>query len=291
MLEKSAERLTPPEYLKQWITEANYEVLPTEKALDLINIIPETNTISVTCRPTGIEETVHFAEMLGPEKMKRVWPHLAARRIYSQDHFDEVSLRLINAGMEKAFIVGGDGDPSFEDFKKTEDVLNGLLIRGILPKKIRIGGYPEGNPVMDMDPIEVLLQKQEFAEKAGVQMEIVTQMFFDADTLFNWLMEIRQRGVYLPVELGLLGKLKWNSFVKVLETIGIKDAMAFLKSKPKLAMSLATGMITGFSPRFLLTELAEKNTPELGINGISIFTLGNITNSVKCLTDIASENI
>lgn len=291
MTENPSEKLSSSETLRKWISEANYEVLPTEKAATLIDIIPPTNTVSVTCRPTGIEETVHFAETLGVEKMKRVWPHLAARRISGQEHFDEVALRLINAGMEKAFIVGGDGNPASEDFQKAEDILYGLLIRDMLPKKIRIGGYPEGNPVMDMDPIEVLLRKQEFAEKTGVRMEIVTQMFFDADTLIDWLLEIRQRGVYLPVELGLLGKLKWDSFVKVLETIGVKDAMAFLKSKPNLAMSLATGMITGFSPKYLLTEIAERNTPELGINGISIFTLGNITSSVKCLTDIAAKNI
>lgn len=286
MVEKHTEKLSSSEYLKQWIAEANYEVLPTEKALSLINIIPESNSISVTCRPTGIEETVHFVEALGTEKMKRVWPHIAARRIMSEDHFDEISVRLLNAGMQKAFVVGGDGSPSSSDFVKAEDILNGLSKRGIILDRVRVAGYPEGNPVMDLDPIEVLLRKQDLAERTGMCMEIVTQMCFDVDTLVSWVEKIRTSGIYLPVEVGVLGQIRWDSFVKVLGTLGIDDVMAFLRSKPKLAMSLATGIVTGFSPKDFLVELAEKNNPDLAINGISIFTLGNITNSVKCLTDM-----
>lgn len=286
MVENSAEKPSPSEYLKRWIANANYEVLPTEKALSLISIIPESNSISVTCRPTGIEETIHFIESIGSETMKRVWPHIAARRIVSEDHFDEMLARLLNAGMRKAFIVGGDGSPSSSDFVKAEDVLNSLTDRGIKLDKVRIGGYPEGNPVMDMDPTEVLLRKQAWGEMTGCPMEIVTQMCFDVDTLVSWITEIRRQGVYLPIEVGVLGQIKWDSFVKVLGTLGVEDVVAFLRSKPKLAMSLATGIITGFSPKDFLVELAEKNNPDLAINGISIFTLGNITNSVKCLTDI-----
>lgn len=286
MVEKSVEKIGAPEYLKKWITEANYEVLPTSKALSLIDVIPESNSISVTCRPTGIEETVHFVESVGKEKMKRVWPHLAARRIAGEEHFSNIVLRLLNAGMHKAFIVGGDGHPANFNFIKAEDILNGFSDRGIKLEKVRIGGYPEGNPVMDMDPVEVLLRKQDWAERTGHSMEIVTQMCFDVDTLISWIIEIRDRGVYLPVEVGVLGQIRWDSFIKVLGTLGVEDVVAFLRSKPKLAMSLATGIVTGFSPKDFLVELSEKNNPDLDISGISIFTLGNITNSVKCLTDI-----
>lgn len=286
MVENSVEKIASSEYLKKWITEANYEVLPTQKALSLIDVIPESNSISVTCRPAGIEETVHFVESVGKEKIKRVWPHLAARRISGKEHFKEIIERLLNVGMQKAFVVGGDGFPTSENFIKAEDVLNGFSDGGIELSGVRIGGYPEGNPVMEMDPVEVLLRKQEWAERTGHQMEIVTQMCFDVDTLVSWIMEIRGRGVYLPIEVGVLGQIKWDSFVKVLGTLGVEDVVAFLRSKPKLALSLATGIITGFSPKDFLIELSEKNNPDLDINGISIFTLGNITNSVKCLTDM-----
>ncbi len=288
MVEKR-ERLSSGEILKKWIREANYEVLPTEKALSLVDLIPATNSVSVTCRPTGIEETLGFIERLGYEKMKRVWPHVAARRIQSESYFDEVAMRIINSGAEKVFVVGGDGMATNENFTKAEDVLRGFHKRGVSFEKVRVGGYPEGNPVIKEDPIEILLRKQWLAEELDLEMEIVTQMCFDVDTLISWIQEIRERGVYLPVEVGVVGRIKWDTFLKILGTLGIEDVFAFLKSKPKLAASLATGVITGFSPNDFLKELAEKNRADLNIGGISIFTLGNVTSSVKCLTDLAES--
>ncbi len=290
MVEKR-EVLPPSETLRKWIREANYEVLPTEKALGLVDIIPISNTVSVTCRPTGVEETLWFSESLGPEKMKRVWPHIAARRIESEQHFDDVALRLLNAGTEKVFVVGGDGMAACREFTKAEDVIRGFYNRGIGFETVRIGGYPEGNPVMMEDPVEILLRKQTLAEEWGIKMEIVTQMSFEVDVLIDWINEIRLRGVYLPVEVGVVGKIKWDTFIKILGTLGIEDVLAFLKSKPKLARSLASGMLTGFSPEDFLKELAEKNKADLNIGGISVFTLGNITNTVKCLADLSESQI
>ena len=289
MVEGFVEKNLASEYLRKWVTEANYELLPTEKALKLVDVVPKLNSISVTSRPTGIEDTIKFVEILGKEKAGRVSPHIAARRIINQRHFDEVALRLLEAGTKKVFVMGGDGEPFGSEFKEAEDVLAGFYKRGVGFEKIGIGGYPEGNPVMDMDPTELLLRKQELAEMRQTNMEIVTQMCFDVDVLIDWLLEIRRRGVYLPVRIGVPGSLKLDTLIKVLSMLGVSDMVAFLKSKPVLARSLAGGVLGGFTPGDLLKELSEKNDSSLGINGISVFTLGNVSSSVKCLANLLEE--
>lgn len=277
---------TPAEVLSSWVEKANYEILPTEKALSLVDVIPLKNQISVTCRPTGIEDTIRFIEALGREKAGRVTVHIAAGRIRDEKHFDEVMARLLKIGTKRVFVVGGDGTPDGEVFTYAEKVIRAFWQRGIKFERIGVGGYPEGNSAFSMDPIEVLLRKQSLAEEMGVDMEILTQVCFDVDVLIDWIKEIRSRGVKLPVVVGMPGKWTLTTMVNVLGMLGIHDALAFIKSKPKLAKSLAEGVLGAFTPAEMLRELAEKNRPKLGIRGISIFTLGNVTGSVKSLQEL-----
>jgi len=286
MIEMSTEKGLTKECLKKWVLEANYEVLPTAKALVLVEAIPQSNRVSVTCRPTGIEDTVSFVEALGRERAGRVTPHLAAGRVLNEAHLEDVTKRLLEMGTKRALVVGGDGEPFGSEFTKAEDVLRWFNKKGVAFERIGVGGYPDGNPTFKLDPTEVLLRKQVLAEEMQTDMEVLTQMCFDVDTILNWVREIREKGVSLPVVVGIPGQLKPKTVVMVLKLLGVHDVWSFFKSKPKLAMTMAKATLGGFSPDEMLRELAEKNEPSLGIRGISIYTIGNITGSVKVLSDL-----
>lgn len=286
MVEVSVETKLSEERLKKWLKEANYEVLPTVKALELVSIIPQSNRVSVTCRPTGIEDTLGFIEALGKERTGRVTPHIAAGRILSEAHFEEVVKRLLKSGTKRALVVGGDGEPFGREFTKAEDVLRGFYGRGVSFERIGVGGYPDGNPSFKLDPVEVLLRKQAWAEETQTEMEVLTQICFDVDTILNWIGEIRDRGVSLPVVVGVPGRLRPETVVTVLRLLGVHDIWSFFKSKPRLALAMTRATLSGFSPEEMLKELAEKSGTELGISGINIYTLGNITGSVQALRDL-----
>ena len=187
-------------------------------------------------------------------------------------------------------VIGGDGEPFGAGFTQAEDVLIGIARRGVTFERVGIGGYPEGNPVFKTNPTEVLLRKQYLAQELGTDMEIVTQMCFDVDVLIDWITKIRQSGVFLPVVVGVPGSLKIERLIQILPTLGITDSLAFIKSKPKLVQSLTGGAFSGFKPNNFLKELATKSNEYLNIRGVSIYTLGNITGSVNCLTELFDES-
>ena len=66
----------------------------------------------------------------------------------------------------------------------------------------------------------------------------------------------------------------------MLESLGVGDVWAFLKSKPKMAMQIAEYSVVGYSPELFLKSLEESGISELGTAGVSVFTLGNISASV-----------
>ena len=274
------------ELLRKWAIEANYELLPTEKALDLVGIIPASGTTRVTCRPTGIEDTLKFVEHFSEEANQKIIPNIAARRFTDKHHFDEIFTRLLSSGTRKIFVVGGDGKP-FGNYSKAEDLLVEIYRKGIHFDEIGIGGYPEGNSVFEEDPTEILLRKQEIGEIMQTKMEIVTQMCFDTDVLLNWVNDIRNKGVYLPIRVGIPGCLSLDTLMKAMAMSGITDSLALLKSKPKLVKSLTSIALEGFKPGDLMSELASSTKPNHGISGVSIFTFGNVTKSVKYLSGLS----
>lgn len=281
----SKEKHVPEETLRRWVYEANYELLPTEKSVELFKKIPRDNLVRITCKPTQIEDTVRFVESIDRREVGRLVPHIAARRIVDEAHLENVLERLLRSGVRKLFVVGGDGKP-FGKYGKCEEILTEISKRGILFDSIGIGGYPEGNPVYDVDPTEVLLRKQEIGELTGMRMEIVTQMCFDPQTLLQWLEDIRARGVHLPVVLGVPGKIKIRTLFNVLPLLGVTDVMAFMKSKPLLAKALIGGALGGFNPEELLRQISNGYGEELNVKGLSVFTLGSVTNSVKTMESL-----
>ena len=272
----------PDQKLASWIRQMSYEVLPTRKAIDRLADIPASHDIRVTCRPGGIKDTLDFVENATSIDQRRVIPHLAARRILGPEHLTSTLDLLVKNNIKKVFVMAGDGEPQSSEFTQTSDILRRIVEYGSPFDQIGIAGYPEGNPVYHDDATEILLRKQEYAAKNRLNLEIVTQMCFEADTLVGWLADIRARGVELPVRVGTVGRLSPDSMLKVIQAIGFKDSIAFLKSKPGLATTIAGNSAIGYQPKEFLSKLALADTPNgnLRVSGLSLFTLGNISGNL-----------
>ncbi len=264
----------------------DFEVLPTEKAVSLIEKIPRSSQIRVTCRPTGYGDSLSFFEKLGEENKERTILHLAAARVAGDVEMDILSDSVKKEGIKKVFLVRGDGRLGSNKYHDTVSLIRAFCERGVVFEKIDVAGHPEGNP-MDPTAIETLLVKQELSESLGVEMEIVTQMCFDEERFIDWLIDIRKKGVYLPVRVGVLGKVRWDTFLKVLSSLGVEDVLAFLNSKPKLAIKMAEYSVFGYNPEDFLRSLMSGGAMDLGVVGTSVFTLGNISTSVEEIKRIA----
>lgn len=266
---------------REW--SVNYEVLPTKRAVELSAKIPPQDSISVTCRPTWIEDTIVFVEAM----RRPVIPNVAFGRFKSPEHFNESSDRLKKAGVTSIMAIGGDGKPTRPDiFPHALAGLQAYWERGEMFETVYVGGYPLGNRAMDADPTWVLLQKQSFAKEHAIPMSIVTQVTPDPESVISWIEHIRRRGVDFPVVVGLPGKLNATSMKNLIKAVGLWDNLKFFMSKPRMAVDLFLMSLRGFDPVPYITKLTGIAKKEHNITGIRIFTLGNITASVARVTSI-----
>ena len=111
--------------------------------------------------------------------------------------------RLKELGIENVLALRGDIPEGFEtdrlDYHYASDLVREIALFG----HFCIGGacYPETHPdaVSAADDIRHLKEKAE----AGCQF-FTTQMFFDNNTLYNFLYRIREAGITVPVIAGIM---------------------------------------------------------------------------------------
>lgn len=105
----------------------DFEVLPTEKAVSLVDKIPGESRVRVTCRPSGYQEGLNFFEKLSEENKKRAVMHFAAARVNSQKDMDFLAGEVEKLGIKRVFLVRGDGVLGDVSISDTETLLGGFF--------------------------------------------------------------------------------------------------------------------------------------------------------------------
>ena len=117
--------------------------------------------------------------------------------------------------------------------------------------------------------MDELKKKQEFSNY------IVTQMCFDAGIIGNWVRELRDNGIHLPVWLGLPSVSNRTSLMTTSLRIGVGNSLRYLKNHGKIAAKLLR--TKDYRPDKLLLELAPYLAdPELGIAGHHIYCFNQV---------------
>ena len=155
-------------------------------------LMPVDTPVAVTFLP-GEEPVARVAATkavreLGFEPM----PHFSARRITSQDEFEDYLQAVVReAGVKRCFIIAGDPpEPQGPFFDTSAMIATGAFERAGI-KAIGVGGHPEGHPNMSIDESwRVLEAKVEEVERRGMAALIVTQFSFDPDAVLAWLKEL-----------------------------------------------------------------------------------------------------
>ncbi len=232
--------------------------------------LPAGAEVSVTCSPTlGIGSTLALAEdLLG--RGFRVVPHLAARLIEDEAHLKEVLRRLEERDLRDVFVVGGDAKTPAGPFASGLELLEAISRLGFGMARVGVPAYPEGHPlVADGELMRALLAKQQFASYA------VTQICFDPGTILGWLTEARERGMKLPLYVGVPGVLDRTKLLRISLKIGLGDSVRFLKKQRGLAGRLVRPR--GYSPDSLVEVLSPYvGDPDHGIRGYHINTFNHV---------------
>jgi len=113
MLFRRRAAMAPParDALAHLLRAPTFELVPLKNALDQAAFLPAGATVSVTASPAkGIEATVALCQELQARGFRAV-PHLSARMVRDRSHLRDLIAWLEGAGVDRAFVVGGDAIP------------------------------------------------------------------------------------------------------------------------------------------------------------------------------------
>jgi methylenetetrahydrofolate reductase (NADPH) len=236
---------------------------------------PPSLTITVTSSPSrGGERTLELAEAL-TDRGYRVVPHLAARLISGRSHLEEVLARISALGIRDVFVIAGDRPEPLGPFEGAAALLSAMAEVGHSFDQIGITGYPESHAfISDEATIQAMFEKVPFATY------IVSQICFDAEVIRTWIRRVRDRGVVLPIHIGLPGPVDPIRLLGLSRRIGLGESARFLRRHGNWLGRLT--LPRAYRPESLLERLAPDLAREdNGIAGVHLFTFNELDRTEK----------
>ena len=227
-----------------------FELIPLKNSLDQAAHLPAGATVSVTASPAkGIEATVALCEQLQARGFRAV-PHVSARMIRDRPHLVDLIAWLEGAGVDRAFIVGGDAkEPGA--YPDGLALLREMAEIGHPLSEIGIPGYPQGHAFIADGPLLEALRA-----KAAYASYITTQLCFDPTAIARWLAARRAEGITLPVHVGVPGVAEPQKLLAIAARIGVADTHRFLVKNVRFVTRLVRsggfyrpdGLLEGLAP-------------------------------------------
>jgi methylenetetrahydrofolate reductase (NADPH) len=257
--------------LERSLRDASYEVLPLRGAeASVVEHVPRTVPLSVTVTEAkGLMPTLELAERLSRHGFT-VTPHLAARLVHDASHLADVVARLHAADVDSVFVVGGDAAEPAGTFPDALGLLEALETVGHHFRHVGIGGYPEGHGHISPELIERALER-----KAPHATHVITQLCFHPATTTAWARQIRQRGVDLPIRVGLPGAVTRQKLVRISAGLGLGQSARFLLKQHSMFWRFF--LPHGYRPDRLVEGLAPTlGRPEHHLQGFHFFTFNEV---------------
>jgi methylenetetrahydrofolate reductase (NADPH) len=232
--------------------------------------VPPNVTITVTSSSTrGVEPTLELAERL-VQHGYRVVPHLAARLIADRRQLAEILARIKEMGVSDVFVVAGDVVDPAGPFEGAAELLAEMDELGHGFEHVGITGYPESHAfISDEITIRAMFDKAPFATY------IVSQICFDAEMVGTWIKRVRDRGVELPIHIGMPGPVDPLRLWRLSRRIGLGESARFLSRHASWIRRLA--LPRGYRPSALLDRMAPfLVVRENRIAGLHLFTFNEI---------------
>ncbi len=257
------------------LAEPRFELMPFDSFGEQMGHLPDGAAIAITTSPTlGLEATLEWTERASAEGYE-VIPHVAARYVRDEEHLSSVADRLVNAGVTDLFVPGGDREEPAGEFESAYDLLSTLDDLGYAFDEVGITGYPEGHEFLSEATLE-----EAMAKKAPYATYIVTQLCYDPAAVVGWLETIRRdRGVDLPVEVGIPGVLKYQRLLGISQKVGVGDSVKFLRKTSGVLgfVRQLVGSRGQYKPDELVNGLAPyADDPEYCIAGVHIYTFNQV---------------
>jgi len=250
----SETRATDEKAIRAFLGDVVFDMMPSGGFEGALGALPEGATIAVTLVPDmGIWPTVERTETAAARGFDVV-PHVAARFIEDRAELADVATRLEAAGVTDIFVPGGDRDEPVGEFSSAYELLVAIEELGHDFAEVGIAGYPTGHEVIDDATLA-----EAMANKAPHATYIATQLTLDPTAIVEWIEGIRDRGVDLPVEVGIPGVMDYLRLLKLAWEWGVADPLRFVRKTMGIAEFVRT--LVGSGGRYTPDEMVDALAP------------------------------
>ncbi|MCX5241007.1 methylenetetrahydrofolate reductase [Streptomyces prunicolor] len=202
-------------------------------------------------------------------------PHISARRLGSRADFERFLAGLRADGTsDDVFLVGGDPTHPEGSYADSLALIDTGLLREYGVRHVGIAGYPEGHPVIDGASLwSALRDKHRALAAQSLEGDVITQFGFDVDPVLAWVEEVRDRGIGLPIRIGVPGPVGVRRLMAYAARFGVGTSASVVK---KYGFSLTNLMGTAGPDRFLRDLAAAYEPATHGDLKIHFYTFGGL---------------
>lgn len=207
-------------------------------------------------------------------------PHIAVRHLETLDAANELLAALsAKAGVTRVLLIGGDTKTPMGNIPNVLTLIESGLLQRNRITGVGVGGFPDGHPAMSEDELEAnLVTKLAAIQNGGLDGHIVTQFVFDAEPVIKWVGWLRQRGLHVPVHIGLAGPTSLMAWLNFARKCGVKASAEALAKRSGLVRQAFKSV----APDPIIRSLTEAAaTGELGTVMPHLFAFGGIGATVK----------
>jgi len=190
-------------------------------------------------------------------------------------------------GVKRVFIIAGDPPEPEGPFQDSLQIIETGLLEKHGIEIVGIGGHPEGHPNVSKADLWVWMENKIAAiRERGMTPLVVTQFAFDDEAIIEWLKEMRERGIDVPVRLGVPGPAGIKRLLGFAKRCGVGASANVMK---KYGISL-TNLIGSAGPDKLVGSLDKGLTPELGRVRLHLYPFGALTASAEWINKYAEKH-
>ncbi|MDA1283877.1 MAG: methylenetetrahydrofolate reductase [Proteobacteria bacterium] len=213
-------------FIEDFSVELNPKV---QKKISDIHINKK-NKIFITYLPESDEKEIFSAVEFVNTKGFIPVVHLPARTMRDIKHVEDflITIRKLTKSNEILVIGGGGSQVGF--INSSVDILESGLLEKYDFNKVKVAGHPEGSPDINNEILkEFLLIKEKIHTSKELDLEIVTQFFFESDPFIKWDVFLDKIGVTLPVRVGFPGPATFKTLLNFGLMSGVGNSLNFLK--------------------------------------------------------------
>ena len=277
--------------IRNYLNNFSIETTPNvyNKYNGFSDLLDKSHLVYITYLPDeNSQNIITVAKKLKLEGYEVV-PHLPARTIKNNSELEKYIANLSEvSGCNKILIIGGGGSQK-GDISSSIDVLKTDLLSKYNFIEVGVAGHPEGSPDINDEEIEkAIIEKNKIALKVDYKMYLATQFFFEATSLIEWEINLKNIGNKLDIHAGIPGPASLKTLISYAKSCGIGNSIRFLS---KQAFNI-TKLASPKTPDKLIYDLAEYkiNNNETNLKKLHFYPFGGIKKTTDWLNKLKKSN-